>query len=318
MGADGNNHGAVHDHAPLVSTEHTHDYRTVEKRKLKLAMTVTAVVMALEIVGGFLTSSLALLSDAGHMFTHLFALGISLFAIIIASKDPCHHRTFGYYRAEILAALFNSIFLFGVTALILYEGIRRIIHPKEVLAAQMLLVAFVGLVANLASVLILRGSHRDDINVRGAFLHVLADTLSSVVILIGGVVIIFTGLNIIDPILSIGISILIFVWAWKLLRESVNILLEAAPKGLDTDTISEAILKEIPEVKEIYDMHIWVITSNMYSFTAHVAVDDADADMQSEIADRIGELLRERFKIGHSTIQIHPSTEQSQTCPWKS
>jgi len=309
----------IHNHGPVIDSEsaHSHDYRSVEKRKLKLAMIVTGVVMVLEIAGGFLTNSLALLSDAGHMFTHLFALGVALFAIVIASKDPCHHRTFGLYRAEILAALFNSIFLFGVTALILYEGIKRLLNPEEVLALQMLLVAGIGLVANLASVLILRGSHRDDINVRGAFLHVLADTLSSVVILIGGVVITFTNLNVIDPILSIGISILIFVWAQKLFRESVNILLEAAPKGIDTDIISDAIRREIPKVKDIYDMHIWVITSGMYSFTAHVAVDEPDLDKQREIIEKVNRLLREKYRIEHTTIQIHPSTEPNQTCPWK-
>ena len=316
MSAKERDRNGLHEHAPLVASkhEHSHDYRSVERRKLKLAMTVTAVVMAFEIVGGFLTNSLALLSDAGHMFTHLFALGVALFAIVIASKAPCHHRTFGLYRAEILAALFNSIFLFGVTALILYEGIKRLVHPERVLAFQMLLVAAIGLVANLASVLILRGSHRDDINVKGAFLHVLADTLSSVVILAGGVVIMFTGLNIIDPILSIGISILIFVWAWKLLTESVNILFEAAPKGIDTDLIKDAIAKEIPEVADIYDMHIWVITSNMYSFTAHIVLKEGVADRQHEVLERIEKLLKERFGIGHVTIQVHAPNDARASC----
>lgn len=274
-------------------------------------MAVTGIVMVVEIVGGFLTNSLALVSDAGHMFTHLFALAISFVAILIASQEPCHHRTFGLYRAEILAVLFNSLFLFGVTALIFYEGIKRIFSPKDVLVSQMLLVAAIGLAANLISAFILHGSHKEDLNIRSAFLHVVADTLSSVAILIGGAIIHFTRWNVIDPLLSVGIAVLIFRWALKLFSASVNILLESAPSGMNVEIIAETLLNEVPEIKDISDMHIWVVTSNMYSFTAHIAIEEKAQTKQGEIIEKIKSVLEKRYNIRHATIQVEIVPENS-------
>lgn len=295
-----------HSHKPKVegSFGHLHEYRGVEKRKLKLTMAITGSVMVIEVVGGILTNSLALLSDAGHMFTHFFALGISLAAIIIASKEPCHHRTYGFYRAEILAALFNSLFLFAVTAYILYAAIRRLIYPESILGLQMFLVAAVGLAVNGVSMFILAGSARDDLNIRGAFLHMLADTVSSIVIVFGAIVLYFTGWYIIDPVLAIGISLVIFVWAWRLFRDSVNILLETAPKGMNIDEVGAELKKEIPEIQGIQDMHVWVITSNMYSFTAHIAIGETNRARSKEILGAINKLLNERYNIEHTTIQF--------------
>jgi cobalt-zinc-cadmium efflux system protein len=297
---------AKHEHRPKTkdSLGHLEDYRSVEQRKLKLTMAITGSVMVVEVAGGILTRSLALLSDAGHMFTHFFALGVSLAAIRIACKAPCHHRTFGFYRAEVLAALFNSLFLFAVTAYILYEGIKRLAHPEPVLGLQMLVVAVIGLVVNVVSVLILRGSARDDLNIKGAFLHVMADTVSSVVIIVGAIVIYFSGWNVIDPLLAIGISFVIAVWAWGLLKDSVNILLEVAPRGITADDVSAELRKTIPEIREIHDMHIWVITSNMYSLTAHIALDPAAATEAKGILERITRLLDEKYDIEHTTIQF--------------
>jgi cobalt-zinc-cadmium efflux system protein len=238
------------------------------------------------------------------MFTHFFALGVAFAAIRIACAEPCHHRTYGYFRAEILAALFNSVFLFAVTAYILAAGIKRLLHPEPVLGLQMLLVAVVGLAVNAASVAILRGSARNDLNVRGAFLHVMADTFSSVVIIAGAIVIHFTGWYFIDPLLAIGISIVIAVWAWGLLRDSVDILLEVAPRGVNVDIVSAELRRAIPEIAGIHDMHIWVITSNMYSLTAHITLAPATEPRSREILERIDRLLDERFDIGHTTIQI--------------
>jgi cobalt-zinc-cadmium efflux system protein len=297
---------AKHEHRPKTkdSLGHLEDYRSVEQRKLKLTMAITGSVMVVEVVGGIMTRSLALLSDAGHMFTHFFALGVSFAAIRLACTAPCHHRTFGFYRAEVLAALFNSLFLFAVTAYILFEGIKRLMHPEPVLGLQMLVVAVIGLVVNIASVLILRGSARDDLNIKGAFLHVMADTVSSVVIIVGAVVIYFSGWNVIDPLLAIGISAVIAVWAWGLLKDSVNILLEVAPRGVRADDVSAELRKAIPEIREIRDMHIWVITSNMYSLTAHIALDPAAAAEASGILERINRLLDEKYDIEHTTIQF--------------
>lgn len=307
MGGSAMNAGHVHRPKTTGPFEEIHEYRGIEKRKLKLAMAITGTVMVVEIIGGILTNSLALLSDAGHMFTHLFALTVSFAAIVFASREPSHHRTFGLYRVEILAALFNSLFLFAVTAIILYAGIRRLLHPQPVLGLQMLAVAGVGLVVNLVSVLILHGSARDDLNVKGAFLHVLADTVSSVAIILGAMVLYIGGWNFIDPLLAIGISVLIFVWAYGLFREAVEILLESTPKGLSIEGVSRELKAAIPEIREIRDMHIWVITSNMYSLTAHIAASPTDAVGCNGLVSRINTILNEKYDIEHTTIQLDAS-----------
>ena len=201
---------------------------------------------------------------------------------------------------------FNSIFLFGVTAYIFYQGIERLLNPQPVLGFEMLLVALLGLVANGLSILILRGSVRGDLNIRGAFLHMFADTASSVVIIIGAIIVSLTNWYIIDPILGIGISILIFVWAWSLLRDSVNVLLETAPKGMDMDTVGSELKEKIPEIIKITDMHIWEITSGMYSLTAHIEVDLANYEKISQTLDKINKLLDEKYGIEHTTIQLEP------------
>lgn len=270
-------------------------------------MIITGSVMVIEIIGSILTGSLALGSDAGHMFTHLFALAISFVAILIACKEPCHHRTYGFYRAEILAALFNSIFLFGVTAYIFYQGIERLLNPQPVLGFEMLLVAVLGLVANGLSILILRGNVRSDLNIKGAFLHMFADTASSVVIIIGAIIVSLTNWYIVDPLLGIGISVLIFVWAWSLLRDSINVLLETAPKGMNIDEVGSELKKNIPEITQISDMHIWEITSGMYSLTAHIEVDSANYEIIRQILHKINKILDEEYEIEHTTIQLEPT-----------
>jgi len=296
-----------HNHRPKAdSLSDIHEYKNVTKNRLILSMIITSSVMIIEVIGSILTGSLALGSDAGHMFTHLFALIISFTAIIISCKEPCHHRTFGYYRAEILAALFNSIFLFGVTAYIFFQGVERLLNPQPVLGFEMFLVALAGLAANGLSILILRNSIRNDLNIKGAFLHMFADTASSVLIMIGAIIVSLTGWYFIDPLLGIGISVLIFVWAFGLMRDSINVLMETSPKGINADVVSEEIKKNIPEVTAINDMHIWEITSGMYSLTAHIEANiDSSGDV-SEIIQRINKILNDKFGIEHTTIQIEP------------
>jgi cobalt-zinc-cadmium efflux system protein len=298
-----------HSHRPRQdSISNIHEYRSVAKNKLAMSMVVTASVMVVEVIGSIFTGSLALGSDAGHMFTHLFALAISFAAILIACKEPCHHRTYGFYRAEILAALFNSIFLFGVTAYIFYQGVERLLNPQPVLGFEMLIVAVLGLAANGISILILRGSVKTDLNVKSAFLHMYADTISSAVIIIGAIIVSFTNWYFIDPLLGIGISILIFVWAWNLLKDSVNVLLETAPKGMDIDTVSAELKEKIPEITQITDMHIWEITSGMYSLTAHIEVDPLNYENTDRLLDKINKLLVEKYGIEHTTIQLKPTS----------
>lgn len=296
-----------HPHRPkqTSSTDDLFEYRSVEKRKLKQAIAVTAIVMVAEIIGGFLTNSMALISDAGHMFTHSFALLISLGAILYANRPACHHRTYGFYRIEILAALFNSLFLFGVTGWIMVESIRRIISSAPILTLQMLIIAIVGLIANLISAWLLHGSSKSDLNLRSAFLHMLADTVSSVIIIIGAVIIHFTGWNFIDSILSIGIALVILSWGWGLFKDSVRILLESVPKGISTEEVSDVLMKEIPVIKEITDLHIWEITSKMYSMTAHIKLKEELKSVNvRELLNRIKQSVDEHFEIEHTTIEF--------------
>lgn len=295
-----------HSHGPkqTVSVDDLSEYRWVERKKLKLTIAITAITMLVEIIGGMLTNSLALISDAGHMFTHFLALAVSFIAIVCASKTSCHHRTFGFYRIEILAALFNSLVLFIAIIWILLEGIKRIIHPAEVLSSQMLVVAIIGLIVNLVSAYILKGA-KDDLNVRSAFLHMWADTLSSVAIIIGAIIIHFTGLNILDPLLSIIIAFIILSWGWQLFKDSVNILLEAAPKGLDSDQIIDMIKKNIPEVEQINDLHVWEITSKMYSLTAHIKLKDNLQEIERrKVLNLIKDIVNREFDIEHTTIEF--------------
>lgn len=301
-------HNTSHDNDAMrsVFSEHIFEYKTVASRKLILSLVITVLVMVIEIVGGILTRSIALVSDGGHMFTHAFAIGISLVAIYIARKPPCHHRTYGLYRAEILAAFVNGLFLLLVVGIILYEAIMRIAHPEEVLTLHMLSIAVIGLAVNIASIMILHGSHKEDLNVKGVFYHMVADAASSIGIVIGAIIIYFTGWNIIDPLISIGISVVIAIWAWGILRESATILLEMAPTGMNVDTISRDLQDQFPDIKELLNVHLWTITADMLVFSAHVRLDSSIkicADHNDLIAN-INGYLRRKYRVIESTIQI--------------
>ena len=297
----------MHDHSTKNAfTERLFDYRSVEKRKLILSLSITSVVMIVEVIGGFLTHSIALISDAGHMFTHCFALGISVAAIMIARKPLCHHRTFGLYRAEIVAAFVNGLFLLFVVAIIIYEAVLRIIHPEEVLSIHMLMIALVGLVVNLVSIGILHGSHKEDMNVRSVFYHMIADAASSVGIVVAAIVIFCTGWNIIDPLVSLGISGVIIYWAWGILKDSTIILLEMAPRGLNTDIISDDLKSHFPEIRELFNVHLWTITADMLVFSAHVLLNEAQENSadQDTLIERINRYLSEQYQVIESTIQM--------------
>jgi cobalt-zinc-cadmium efflux system protein len=287
-------------------SEHLFEYRCVEKKKLILSLCITSVVMIIEFVGGFLTNSIALISDAGHMLTHCFAIGLSLAAIIIARNPPCHHRTFGLYRAEILAAFINGLFLLLVVVVIVYEAVSRILHPREVLGLQMLVIAIVGLAVNTASACILRGSCDTDLNVRSVFYHLIGDIGSSVGVIIAAVVIHYTRWNVIDPLISLGISAIIVYWALGILKESTRILLEMAPSGLNVDIIKDDLKATYPEIKELYNVHLWTITPNMLVFSAHVKLQNPheSPNDQSTLISRVNGYLFEKYRVLESTIQI--------------
>ncbi len=300
----------IHLHQPLSSLDHFHSvgepdhrhiHRSVERKRLVLTMALTGGTMVIEVVGGFLTGSLALLSDAGHMLTHFFALLISFAAILVAAAPTKPKRSFGLYRVEVLAALFNGLTLLLITLLILYEGFHRLLLDNyTVKELPMLAVAIVGLFVNLLSAVILFDVGREDLNVRSAFLHMLGDTASSVGIVIGAILIYFTGWFFIDPLLSILIAIVIFVWSWNLLRDSISILLETTPRHINIEQVVRTILDEAPEVVDVHDVHIWEITSEMYSMTAHLVFrQNYTVDECANVFQRLHLPLRKKFRISH-------------------
>ncbi len=276
----------------------------LEQRRLVIAIVITGLTMLLEIAGGFLSGSLALLSDAGHMFSHLFALAVAYFAILIACRPPTEAQSFGFYRAEILAAMVNGFSLLIVVAWILYEAWLRLMNPAEIAGAQMLVVAAIGLVVNAVTALLLRDASHQDINIRGAFIHVLGDLFSSVGVVIAAAVIYLTGWTAIDPIVSAGIALVILYWAAKLLREAARILLQSTPRHITHEKISEALSGEIAGIRGVHHIHVWELTSGMYVMTAHVEVDDMPLSGAEAIRDRALELLAVRFGITHANLQF--------------
>jgi len=295
------------------------EYRTVEKKKLILSLSVTLSIMILELIGGILTNSLALVSDAGHMFTHAFAILIGLIAILLAQKPPCHHKTYGLYRSEVLAAFINGMFLLFVVVIIVLESIERFLNPAEINGVIMLILAIIGLIANISSILILQGSQKSDLNVKGVFYHMFADAIASIGIVIVAIFIIFNpNWTILDPIVSIGISFVIFIWAIGIIKDSTRILLEMTPKGYDVDTISNALKKEFSEILDLFNVHLWTITSGMTIFSAHLKIQDKNWSLsdQESFIEKINQFLVENYEIVETTLQFTVQ-EEPQLCFFK-
>lgn len=293
---------ALHLHSPGAHMETNHSFRA-NRRALLIAMGVTAGIMLLEAVGGFIANSLALLSDAGHMLTDVLALGLSLVALQFTAKPASSTKTYGFYRMEILAALVNGSSLLLICAFILFEAYKRFKVPEAVDTPSMLIVASIGLGANLAAAFVMVGRSRESLNLRGAYLHILGDALSSLGVIVGGLIIMFTGWQIVDPIISVLICIVILKGSFRLVRESVHILLEAVPKDLDLVEIQKG-LREIRGVKDLHDVHLWTISSGIYAMSAHVLVDDILMSRTGEILQEINRLLRSHYGIEHTTIQF--------------
>lgn len=288
---------------------HNHDHEENEARPvagqkdLLIALAITAFMMFAEIVGGILSNSLALLSDAGHMFIDNIALLLSFFAMKFATMPATEKKTFGFYRLEILAALVNGVTLVLISLYIIYEAYGRIIHPEPVQAKLMLIIAIFGLISNIVGAAILMKHRHTNLNIRGAFLHILGDAAVSVGVIVGGIVIIMTGWSLIDPILSILISCVIIYGAWELLKESVNILLESAPSHIAIENIAAEIAK-VRGVREAYHIHLWTLTSGVYALSAHVLIDDQLVSGSRELIEEIKKVLSTKFNVAHSTIQL--------------
>ncbi|MGX6571257.1 cation diffusion facilitator family transporter [Cupriavidus necator] len=284
-----------------MSAGHDHSHTTGNERALKFALALTSTFLLVELVGGILTKSLALISDAAHMFTDTAALAIALAAIQIAKRPADKARTFGYYRFEILAAAFNALLLFGVALYILYEAYLRLKSPPEIESTGMLVIATVGLLVNLISMRMLSGGKDQSLNVKGAYLEVWSDLLGSLGVIVGAVVIRLTGWSWVDSAVAVLIGLWVLPRTWILMKSSLNILLEGVPEDIQIESV-EAALLSVKGVESIHDLHVWALTSGKISLTVHI-VNDSRVDPEREILPGIRELLAKQFGITHITIQ---------------
>lgn len=287
---------------------HTHSAAEAGAGRLRLVLLLTASYMAVEVVGGYLTGSLALIADAGHMFTDVAGVGMALVAIKFAARPATVEKTYGYYRLEMFAALANGVLLFGVAGYILFEAYRRFSEPPEVLGLPMLGVATVGLLVNLISAYLLFEGQKTSLNLKGAFLEVVSDLLGSVAVILAGIVILTTGFELIDPIASVFIGLFILPRTWHLMSEAVHVLLEGAPRNVNLVHVREHILGT-ENVIGVHDLHVWSMTSGMAVMSAHVVI--AQGASASRVLDALSDCLEEHFDIEHSTFQIERADRSS-------
>ncbi len=287
---------------------HQHHPRNREddRRALATTLAITATYCLVELAGGILTNSLALLSDAGHMFADVAALGISLFAVRLSQLQPTASKTFGYHRVEILAAFVNGLALWLVVGLIFHEAYQRFHQPPVVRSGGMIVIAAVGLAVNVFSLQILRHSQAASLNVRAAFVHVLGDALGSIGALVAGVLMLVWGWYVTDPLVSVGIGLLILYSSWGIVRESVDILMQGTPREMRLQDIEQCLLA-IAGVREVHDLHVWTLTSGRYLLSVHLVVSPGDA--MRPVIDAAQTHLRERFGIGHTTVQVDTGEE---------
>jgi len=280
------------------------NHRHVDGSKgLMIALLAAVAVIGVEIAGGLLSHSLALLSDAGHMLVDALALAMSLIALNLAKRPATEKRTYGFHRAEIMAALANGVALTLVAAYIFYEAYQRFHNAPTVNTPIMLGVAVIGLAANLNTVYLLHRARHNNLNVRAAFFHAFGDSMSSVGVIAGGVIIAITGWKIVDPIIAILIGIIILWGAINLVRESADILMETVPKQMPLDKVTE-VIKGVKGVVELHDVHIWTITSGIYALSTHILIEDQMLSHTSEIIAEINRELEQKFNITHTTFQL--------------
>ncbi|MHA2362672.1 MAG: cation diffusion facilitator family transporter [Candidatus Hodarchaeales archaeon] len=289
-------------HAHDGKKPHTHQ-QADNNRALFLVFIITLSFMVVELVTGILTNSLVLIADAGHMTTDSISLGLALVALVIGNRPVNQKHTFGFKRAEVLAAFLNGLLLIFISISITIEAFRRIQEPAEIDSVPMLIVAIVGLFVNLIGIKLLSHNHSENLNIHGAFLHILGDTLGSVGAITAGVIIFLTGEFWVDSVISLGIAILLILGGIRLLRESLHILMEGAPDHLDLKEIEQKVL-EIPGVISIHDIHIWTLTSGTHNLSCHVEIDCNEIESCRPSLQMIQAKLKEEFGIEHSTIQI--------------
>jgi len=286
--------------------EHARHGHGSNRRRLTAVLALTFAYMLAEAIGGFLTNSLALLSDAGHMLADVASLVLALLALWFAARPVTTRKTYGYYRMEILAALANGAALVVISLLIFYEAFHRIKAPEDVKGFEVTLIAIGGLAVNAISAFVLHSASRENLNIRGAFLHVMGDALGSVGAIVAGVLIWRWGWTLADPLISVAMCLLIIYSSWQLIRESVNILLEGTPSHINIRAVVESMHKA-PGVTDVHDLHVWTISSGMEALSAHVTVEPGVAHKTA--LEALQALLRSEFNIGHVTIQIESPDE---------
>ena len=280
---------------------HAHTAAGANKRHLTIVFGLTATYLVVEVIGGLVTGSLALLADAGHMLTDVAGVGLALLAIRFAERPATPEHTYGYYRVEILAALANAIVLVGISLWVLYEAWERFLNPRPVESRGMLLVAAVGLIVNVSGMVLLRKGAKESLNMKGAYFEVLADALASVGVIVAAAIIWATEWYQADSLISAGIGLFILPRTWVLLREAVGILLEGTPSAINLTAIREAV-DEIPGVREMHDLHVWTLTSGMNAMSAHVVI--LEPSLHAEVLAVVHDVITSRFPIAHVTIQI--------------
>ncbi|NWD53455.1 cation transporter [Pseudomonas veronii] len=286
-----------------MSAGHHHaQVRAGHERQLWMALGLTSSFMIAEVIGAFITGSLALLSDAAHMMTDALAMAISLVAIQIAKRAADRKRTFGYARFEILAAAFNALLLFAVAFYILYEAYQRLQAPAEIQSTGMLVIAVLGLLVNLISMRLLSAGSGESLNVKGAYLEVWSDMLGSIGVIIAAVVIMLTGWAWVDSVVAAAIGFWVLPRTWVLLKDSMNVLLQGVPDGVDIDSVEQA-MRGVPGVKDVHDLHIWALTSGKNVLSSHL-VADAMPGTEQQVLAQVTQLLHEQFDISHVTLQV--------------
>jgi len=281
---------------------HSHQYGSNARGSLKRALIITVVFLVAEFIGALYTNSLALLADSGHMMTDVAALSLSLAATWFSTRRTTPQKTFGFHRVEILAALMNGVFLILISLYIFYQAWSRLNNPPDIKAGWMLVVALIGLFANISSAYVLFGNRKESLNLRGAFFHVLSDAIGSMGAVIASLAILFGGYEIADPIISAIVGVLILFSSWILIRDAVDILLEGTPSHVNIVNLQEQ-LNEVPGVGSVHDLHVWTLTSGILAMSCHVVMSGDDFNHGSVLA-KVKTLAHEKFKIDHTTVQI--------------
>ena len=281
--------------------------RHTQTQRLRWALVISVLYFFAELIAGFLTNSLALISDAGHMLSDVGAMALSLFAFRMARRPATHHSTFGFHRMEILAALFNGLTLWFIVGVIFTAAYSRILHPPVVESYGMIIVAALGLLVNIAAAAILQSGHHHNLNLRGAFLHVVSDAIGSVGAIAAGLIMMGTGWYFVDPLISVFIGGLILYSSWSLIKDSLNVLMQAVPKGIRLDEVRQTI-ESVDGVSKVHDLHVWAVTSDIFTLSAHAVVENG-GDFHQVLNDIEG-TLKERFNIEHTTIQLETESRE--------